>query len=261
MPVLATWNVNSIRARLPLVLDWTERARPDVLLLQEIKTENAGFPELEFKAIGYNSLVVGQKSYNGVALLARAPIQPALTALPGAQDDAQARYVEADVAGLRVIGLYLPNGNPIGTEKFAYKLAWMERLIVRTKTLLGQGIPFLMAGDFNVIPTDGDVYDAKAFASDALAQPQTRRLWRSLLNLGLYDAFSLKHPGAQRAWTFWDYQAGAWPRDLGLRIDFILLSPGLADRLADCGIDREPRGKEKASDHTPVWCRLSEAAP
>lgn len=261
MSVLATWNVNSIRARLPLVLDWTERARPDMLLLQEIKTENAGFPELEFKAIGYNSLVVGQKSYNGVALLARAPIQPVLTALPGASDDAQARYVEADVAGLRVIGLYLPNGNPIGTEKFSYKLSWMERLISRAKTLLGQGIPFLMAGDFNVIPTDGDVYDPKAFASDALAQPETRKLWRSLLNLGLYDAFLQKHPGAQRAWTFWDYQAGAWPRDLGLRIDFILLSPGLADRLADCGIDREPRGKEKASDHTPVWCRLSEVAP
>lgn len=261
MPVLATWNVNSIRARLPLVLDWTERARPDVLLLQEIKTEHAGFPELEFKSIGYESLVVGQKSYNGVALLARAPIQPVLTALPGASDDAQARYVEADVAGLRVIGLYLPNGNPIGTEKFAYKLSWMERLIARAKTLLAQGVPFLMAGDFNVIPSDGDVYDPKAFASDALAQPETRKLWRSLLNLGLYDAFLLKHPGAERAWTFWDYQAGAWPRDLGLRIDFILLSPGLADRLADCGIDREPRGKEKASDHTPVWCRLSEAAP
>jgi exodeoxyribonuclease-3 len=259
MPVLATWNVNSIRARLPLVLDWTGRTRPDVLLLQEIKTEDSGFPELDFKALGYESLVVGQKSYNGVALLARRPFRPVLTRLPGDEADVQARYVEADVGDIRVIGLYLPNGNPIGGEKFAYKLAWMERMIQRAKALLAEGVPFLMAGDFNVIPSDADVYDPKAFASDALAQPQTRRLWRTLLNLGLVDAFKARHPGAERAWTFWDYQAGAWPRDLGLRIDFILLSPKLADRLQDCGIDREPRGREKASDHTPVWCRLAEA--
>jgi exodeoxyribonuclease-3 len=257
MLTLATWNVNSVRARLPLVLDWTGRNKPDVLLFQEIKSETASFPAQDFQALGYESLVVGQKSYNGVALLARWPITPVLTSLPGDESDAQARYVEADVAGVRVIGLYLPNGNPIGTDKFAYKLAWMERLIRRAKTLLAEGIPFLMAGDFNVIPTDADVYDPKAFANDALTQPETRKLWRGLLNLGLCDAFLLCHPQAENAWTFWDYQAGAWPRDQGLRIDFILLSPRLADRLQECGIDREPRGREKASDHTPVWCRLS----
>ncbi len=258
MPVLATWNVNSIRARLPLVLEWTGRVRPDVLLFQEIKTEASGFPEMEFRALGYQSLVVGQKSYNGVALLSRLPIHPVMTSLPGDEADAQARYVEADVAGIRVIGLYLPNGNPIGAEKFAYKLAWMDRLIARAKSLLAEGVPFLMAGDFNVIPTDDDVYDPKAFANDALTQPETRRKWRALLNLGLYDAFSLSHPDARRAWTFWDYQAGAWPRDLGLRIDFFLLSPRLVDKLQGCGIDREPRALEKASDHTPVWCRLED---
>lgn len=261
MPVVATWNVNSIRARLPLVLDWTQKKRPDVLLLQEIKTESANFPEMDFKAIGYQSLIVGQKSYNGVALLSRHPATPVLTSLPGDGNDMQARYVEADVMGMRIIGLYLPNGNPIGTEKFSYKLGWMQRLIDRAKALLSAGVPFLMAGDFNVIPADADVYDPKAFAADALAQPETRKLWRTLLNLGLSDAFALCHPEATGAWTFWDYQAGCWPKDQGLRIDFILLSPKLADRLRDCGVDREPRGKEKASDHTPVWCSLeSEAA-
>ncbi|MBF0353956.1 MAG: exodeoxyribonuclease III [Alphaproteobacteria bacterium] len=258
MPLLATWNINSVRARLPLVLEWAGRVRPDILLFQEIKCETASFPEMEFKSLGYECLIVGQKSYNGVALLSRQPIVPRSTALPGDDADAQARYVEADVGNIRVIGLYLPNGNPIGTDKFAYKLGWMERLITRAKDLLAQGIPFVMAGDFNVIPSDDDVFDPKAFAQDALTQPEVRRLWRTLLNLGLYDAFALCHPQAERAWTFWDYQAGAWQRDLGLRIDFILLSPGLADRLVECAVDKEPRGRDKASDHTPVWCRLNE---
>ncbi len=233
--------------------------RPDILLFQEIKTEAPGFPEMEFKALGYEALVVGQKGYNGVALLSRQPLNPVLTVLPGEDADVQARYVEADVDGVRIVGLYLPNGNPIGTEKFAYKLAWMDRLIERAKTLLAEGVPFVMAGDFNVIPGDEDVYDPKAFAQDALTQPETRRRWRQLLNLGLYDAFALRHPEARRAWTFWDYQGGAWPRDLGLRIDFILLSPRLADRLTDCAVDRDPRGRDKASDHTPLWCSFDGA--
>lgn len=258
MPVVATWNVNSIRARLPLVLGWTAKREPDVLLFQEIKTESESFPAMEFKAAGYDSLVVGQKSYNGVALLSRHPVKLVLAALPGDETDVQARYIEADVCGMRVIGLYLPNGNPLGGEKFAYKLDWMRRLIARVKALQSEGVPFLLAGDFNVIPTDDDVFDPRSVAGDALAQPQTRALWQELLNLGLYDAFKLRHPDADRAWTFWDYQAGAWPRDQGMRIDFILLSPRLADRLAECGVDREPRGLEKASDHTPVWCRLLE---
>jgi exodeoxyribonuclease-3 len=258
---VATWNVNSVKARLPLVLEWLGRVRPDVLLMQEIKTQTADFPLAAFRELGYEVAACGQKSYNGVAIASLRPLALIETGLPGCESDQQARWIEASLPdGLRLVCLYLPNGNPPESEKYPYKLAWMDRLIARAQELLAMGRPFLLGGDFNVIPADADVYDPQAFAKDALALPETRKRWRALLNLGLVEAFRSRHPDARGAWTFWDYQAGAWPRDLGLRIDHMLLSPALADRLADCGIDRAPRGAEKASDHTPFWCRFKEGA-
>lgn len=252
---IATWNVNSVKARLPLITGWLRDASPDVLLLQEIKCETAAFPAAAFEELGYHVTAVGQKAYNGVALLSRLPQEDILTRLPGEDEDAQARYVEATIGGVRVASLYLPNGNPLGTEKFDYKLRWMDRLYSHTKSLLTSEIPFVLGGDYNVIPEDRDVYSPAAFAGDALAQPESRQKFRSLINLGLTEAYrALKDD--DRAYTFWDYQAGAWPRDNGLRIDHFLLSPQAADRLVDCVIDRGPRGLEKASDHTAVILTL-----
>lgn len=257
---IATWNVNSVKARLPNVTGWLTQTLPDVAVLQEIKCETAAFPAEAFAEIGYQSFVVGQKAYNGVALLSRQPFTPVLDRLPGEEEDLQARYLEADVGGVRICGLYLPNGNPLGGEKFAYKLRWMERLRARADALLKKRVPFLLTGDFNVIPEARDVFDPAGFAaSDALFQPETLRQWRALLNLGLTEAYRALHDD-DRAYTFWDYQAGCWPRDLGLRIDHFLLSPPLADRLTGCFIDRGPRAAEKASDHTPVLLDLCDAA-
>ncbi|HWK45583.1 MAG TPA: exodeoxyribonuclease III [Stellaceae bacterium] len=254
---IATWNVNSLRARLPNVLAWLAEARPDVVCLQEIKTEAAGFPELELKALGYQIEVLGQKSYNGVALLSRLPMTDVLRGLPGDASDEQARYLEATIAGVRIASIYLPNGNPVGTDKYPYKLAWMERLIVHARSLLATEIPFVLAGDYNICPTDDDVYDPVGWRDDALCRPESRARFRHLLNLGLTDAFRALHPEPHR-YTFWDYQAGRWFRDEGLRIDHFLLSPRTTDRLIACEIDREPRGKEKASDHTVIWCEIQD---
>lgn len=261
MVKIATWNVNSVKARLPNVTAWLETAAPDVLLLQELKCETAAFPLAAFEALGYGAAVVGQKAYNGVALLARRPLEIAdvITALPGDAEDPQARYVEATVAGLRVASLYLPNGNPVETEKYPYKLRWMERLRSHAAGLLASERPFVLGGDYNVIPEPEDVYAPDQWREDALFRPETRAAWRALVNLGLTEAFRALHParpGMPPDYTFWDYQAGAWPRDRGLRIDHFLLSPQAADRLAACSIDREPRGREKASDHTPVVLEL-----
>jgi len=254
---IATWNVNSLRARLPNVLAWLAEARPDVVCLQEIKTEAASFPELEIKALGYHIEVLGQKSYNGVALLSRLPMTDILRGLPGDPADEHARYLEATIAGVRVASLYLPNGNPVGTDKYPYKLAWMDRLIAHARTLLVTEVPFVLAGDYNVCPTDDDVYDPIGWRGDALCLPETRARFRSLLNLGLTEAFRALHAEPHR-YTFWDYQAGRWFRDEGLRIDHFLLSPRATDRLLACEIDREPRGKEKASDHTVIWCEIQD---
>ena len=256
---IATWNVNSVKARLPLVTGWLESARPDVLLLQELKCETAAFPGDAFAALGYEGLVAGQKAYNGVALLARRglALADAVLALPGDAEDLQARYVEATVAGVRVASLYLPNGNPVASEKYPYKLRWMERLRVHAAGLLAAGGPLVLGGDFNIIPEPGDVYAPAEWTEDALFRLESRRAFRALLHLGFTDAFRALHPDAERAWTFWDYQAGRWPRDQGLRIDHFLLSPPAADRLAACTIDRAPRGQEKASDHTPVVLELT----
>lgn len=251
---IATFNVNSIKVRLPILLAWLEEARPDVVCLQEIKCLAADFPTLELKGLGYHAEVVGQRAYNGVALLSKEPARDVLTTLPGDGDE-QARYVEATIADLRIASLYLPNGNPVDSDKFPYKLAWMQRLKARAADLLAQEAPFVLAGDYNVAPTDADVYDPAAWREDALCRPESRGHFRALLNLGLVDAFRVFHAEPHR-YTFWDYQAGRWYRDEGLRIDHLLLSPQAADRLRAADIDKGPRGKEKASDHTPVWCEI-----
>jgi exodeoxyribonuclease-3 len=256
---IATWNVNSVKARLPNVLAWLQSAAPDVCLLQELKCVTEAFPALEIEALGYNLAVHGQKTYNGVAILSKRPIEDVTTGLPGDPSDEQARYIEATISGVRIASIYLPNGNPVDSPKFPYKLGFFTRLLARTKALLAQEETFVLGGDYNVCPTDADVYDPKGWANDALCRSESRAAFRTMLNLGLTDAYRSLHPDQERAWTFWDYQAGAWPRDHGLRIDHLLLSPQAADRLQACEIDREPRGREKASDHTPVWCELAEA--
>ncbi|PWC48561.1 exodeoxyribonuclease III [Azospirillum sp. TSA6c] len=255
---IATWNVNSAKARLPLITDWLRTASPDVVLFQEIKCETAAFPTAAFEELGYHVNAVGQKAYNGVALLSKAPAEDVLTRLPGEPEDEQARYVEATVSGVRIASLYLPNGNPVPGEKFAYKLRWMDRLYDHARTLLAQEIPVVLGGDYNIIPEARDVFSPQAFAGDALFRPESKAKFRALLNLGLTEAYRALHDD-DRAYTFWDYQAGSWPRDNGLRIDHFLLSPQAADRLAGCTIDRGPRGLEKASDHTPVILELRDA--
>ncbi len=256
---IATWTVHSSRARLPNVLAWLMRAEPEVLLLQELKTVAETFPHLEFEAAGYHVEMVGQKSYNGVAIVSGAPIEDPLTRLPGEAEDDQARYLEGTTLGLRVASIYLPNGNPADTEKYPYKLRWMARLRDRAAALLAGEQAIVLGGDYNVIPTPNDVYDPAGWADDALYKLETRQAFRAILNLGLTDAFRELH-GEPGAYTYWDYQGVAWSADRGLRIDHLLLSPQAADRLTACAIDRGPRGQEKASDHTPIWCEL-EARP
>lgn len=253
---IATWNVNSVRARLGNVLDWLGSFAPDVVLLQEIKCQDQDFPRLEIEAAGYKAAVHGQKSYNGVAILSRHPMGDIRTGLPGGETDEQARYMEATIAGWRLGSLYLPNGNPAPGDKFDYKLAWMARLKAHAASLLAGGVPFVLGGDYNICPTDDDVYDPPNWRNDALCRPDSRAAYRAIVNLGLTEAFRALHPGERGRYSFWDYQAGAWQRDEGLRIDHFLLSPQAADRLRACDIDKAPRAREKASDHTPVWIEL-----
>ena len=253
---IATWNVNSIKVRLAHVLSWLESAQPDALCLQEIKCTSDEFPALELKGLGYNAVVSGQKTYNGVALLAKDEPRDVRIGLAGDPSDTQSRYIEATVGGVRVASIYLPNGNPVESDKFPYKLAWMERLMARARELLAGEMPAVLAGDYNVAPTDADVYDPEAWRGDALCRPESRRAFRTLVNAGFTDAFRVFHPEPHR-YSFWDYQAMRWNRDEGLRIDHLLLSPQAADRLTAADIDKAPRGRDKASDHTPVWCTLA----
>jgi exodeoxyribonuclease-3 len=246
---IATWNVNSIKTRLPHVTAWLATHKPDVLMLQELK--GLDFPADAFTAAGYKSAAVTQKSYNGVALLSPYDIHVILDKLPGDDADEQARYLEADINNIRVINIYLPNGNPVDSEKYPYKLRWMQRLRTRLETLRNDRVPFLVGGDFNVIPDARDCFDPKAWKGDALFLPQTRAEFRALLNLGLTDALRVVN-GADKQYTYWDYQYNAWPANKGIRIDHFLLSPALTDRLAHCTVDREERGREQPSDHTPV---------
>jgi exodeoxyribonuclease-3 len=256
MTKIATWNVNSVKARLPRVTEWLREAQPDVVLLQETKCEDAAFPRLEIEELGYNLALCGQKSYNGVAILSKSPIEDVACGLPGDDKDGQARYVEGFTAGVRVASIYLPNGNPIATDKFPYKLGWLDRLAAHAEQLLANEEVLVLGGDYNVCPTDEDVYDPAGWANDALCRIESRRGFRRLLHLGLTDAYRALHP-TDREYSFWDYQAGAWQKNWGLRIDHLLLSPQAADRLQQAVIDKSPRGKEKASDHTPVWCELA----
>jgi exodeoxyribonuclease-3 len=260
MTRIASWNVNSIKARLPNVLDWLRSAAPDIVLLQELKCVEENFPALEIGELGYNAAVSGQKTYNGVAILSKTPIEVEHRALPGGDDDDQARYIEAvtetDAGVLRVASIYLPNGNPVDTDKFGYKLSWMARLEAHARALLALEEPVVLGGDYNVIPDDQDCYDPAAWEGDALFRPESRSAFRALVNLGLTDAFRAFHRDQPGTYTFWDYQGGAWNKDHGIRIDHLLLSPQAADLLAGSDIDRGPRGKEKASDHTPIWCEL-----
>jgi len=254
---IATWNVNSIKARLPRVLEWLEEFNPDVVLLQELKVIDDAFPRLEIEALGYNVETHGQKTYNGVAILSKRPIEDVTRGLPGDDSDEQARYIEATIGTIRVASIYLPNGNPIDTEKFPYKLRWMERLTEHTKTLLAAEEHFVLGGDYNVCPADIDCYAPERFTNDALCQPESLERYRAFSYLGLTDAYRVLHPNVV-AYSYWDYTAGAWQKDNGVRIDHLMLSPQAADRLDASGIDKSPRGKERPSDHTPAWCELNE---
>jgi exodeoxyribonuclease III len=255
---IATFNINGIKARAEALTAWLDQAQPDVVLLQEIKSVDEGFPRELFEDRGYNVETHGQKGFNGVALLSKYPLEDVVRGLPGDDADEQARWIEATVVGrhaVRLCGLYLPNGNPAPGPKYDYKLAWMERLRTHAKSLLAQEIPLVLAGDYNVIPQDEDARKPDVWREDALALPDTRRAFRRLLNLGLTDAIRARS-AAPGLYSFWDYQAGAWERDNGIRIDHLLLSPQAADLLKDARIDREVRGGDKPSDHVPVWIEL-----
>jgi exodeoxyribonuclease-3 len=254
---IASWNVNSVKARLEHLQRWLKELAPDIVLLQELKCIDEAFPRMEIEALGYNIAVVGQKTYNGVAILSKFPIDVELTALPGDENDEQARYLEVFTGSFRVGCIYLPNGNPIPGKKFDYKLAWMERLYLHVQELMKGGDAFVLGGDYNVIPEEGDVYSPGIFENDALFQPESRSALRKIINLGLTDSFRAT-TSETGLYTWWGYMAGGWQKDHGVRIDHLLLSPQAADRLKDCDIDRTPRGWEKPSDHTPIWCELSD---
>ena len=255
MTKIATWNVNSVKARLPLLLRWLDANSPDVLLLQELKCIEEAFPRAELEDKGYNVAIKGQKTYNGVAILSKSPIDIEMTELPGDKNDEQSRYIEGFTAGVRVASIYLPNGNPVDSEKFPYKLSFMERLYDRAKALLTYEESFVLGGDYNVIPEERDCYNPAVWEGDALFRSETNAAFRKILYLGLTDAFRALNK-EEGQFSYWDYQGGAWNKDNGIRIDHLLLSPEAADRLTNTGIDKTPRGWERPSDHTPVWCEL-----
>ena len=257
---IATFNINNINKRLANLLDFLGSAKPDVVALQELKAADAEFPKAALEKAGYGAVWRGQKSWNGVAILARG-CEPILTRaeLPGDSADAESRYIEAAVRGVLITSLYAPNGNPQPGPKFAYKLAWMKRLAAHAEELYRAGIPVVLAGDFNVVPTDRDIYPTTSYAKDALLQPQSRALFRRLLDQGWIDAIQALYPDAPM-YTFWDYMRNRWPRDAGLRIDHLLLSAQATQRLVEAGVDRRVRGRENASDHAPAWVLLRDAA-
>ncbi len=257
---IATWNINGIKARLEVLIAWLKEADPDVVCLQEIKSVDENFPGGAIEDLGYNVATHGQKGFNGVAILSKRPFDELIPRLPGDESDEQARYLEAVIPGdegiVRVASIYLPNGNPVDTEKYPYKLAWMERLIAHAEEQLKYEEPLVLAGDYNVIPQPGDCYSTDAWANDALYLPQTKQRFRQLLGLGLTDALRAVTP-EEHIYTFWDYQAGAWQRNNGIRIDHLLLSPQGADRLKSCETLSHVRGWGKPSDHIPVMIELA----
>jgi exodeoxyribonuclease-3 len=251
---IVTYNVNGIKARLPRLVEYLTEQQPDIVCLQELKAE--AFPVAEIEELGYGAIWHGQKSWNGVAILAKGstPVERQ-RGLEGEPEDDHSRYLEAEVDGLVIGALYLPNGNPQPGPKFDYKLRWMDRLAARARVLLAEETPAVLAGDFNVIANDDDTYSVRAMQSDALMQPESREHYRALVAQGWTDSLRTQYPKGG-VWTFWDYQAGAWQRDAGFRIDHLLLSPQAADRMIDAGVDKAYRGREKASDHAPTWVRL-----
>ena len=256
---LATFNINGIKARIDALPRWLAAAKPDVVALQEIKSVDENFPRDVLEDMGYRVETHGQKGFNGVAILSRLPLEDITRGLPGDDTDEQARWIEATVIGerpVRLCGLYLPNGNPAPGPKYDYKLAWMARMEARVAALLKTEEPLVIAGDYNVIPQPEDAANPMAWAEDALFLPSTRAAFRRIVNLGLTDAFRVRNP-APGQYSFWDYQAGAWEKNNGIRIDHLLLSPQAADLLRDCRIDREVRAEEKPSDHVPVWIDLA----
>ncbi|MDM0046213.1 exodeoxyribonuclease III [Variovorax dokdonensis] len=255
--LVATWNINNIVKRLDLLCDWLAATQPDVVALQELKTQTSDFPEERLRELGYHSLVVGQRTWNGVAILSRGhkPLKVA-TALPGDPDDKQARYMEAAIDGVLFACLYLPNGNPQPGPKFDYKLQWFERMRMRAEALWASGHPVVLLGDWNVVPTDEDIYKPDTWRDNALLQPQARKAFADILDQGWTDALKAACP-QDKLFTFWDYRRKRWERDAGLRIDHVLISQSL--RVVDAGVDREERGKDGASDHAPVWALLEPA--
>lgn len=258
---IASFNINGVRARIAQLTDWLEAAQPDVVVLQEIKTMDEGFPTEHLSDLGWNVETHGQKGFNGVAILSRLPLEDVSRGLPGDDSDEQSRWIEATVTGdcsVRVAGLYLPNGNPIPGPKFDYKLAWMQRLHAHAAELLKEEMPVVMLGDYNVIPQPRDAAHPEKWGDDALFQPESRAALRRIEYQGWSDALRLRDMGTEPGpFTFWDYQAGAWPKNNGIRIDHILLSPQAADLMIDAGVDREQRAAEKPSDHVPVWVDLA----
>src|SRR3979490_3071938 len=253
---IATFNINNINRRLPNLLRWLRAAKPDIVCLQELKSTDADFPLSTIEKAGYGAVWRGQKTWNGVAILAR-NTEPVLirTELPGDRDDEEARYIEAAVRGVIVTSIYLPNGNPQPGPKFDYKLDWFKRLRAHTAKFIKQGIPVVLAGDYKVAPAPADIYPTKSWDKDALIQPKSRAAFQSLLAQGWTDAIRTQHP-SKPMFTFWDYKRNRWPRDAGLRLDHLLLSPALAPRPTKAGVDRDIRGEEGASDHAPVWIVL-----
>jgi exodeoxyribonuclease-3 len=253
---IATFNINNIVRRLPNLLEWLRAAAPDVVCLQELKAPDASFPQAAIEDAGYEAVWRGQRTWNGVAILAR-DRKPVLVRdeLPGEPGDTQSRYIEAAVGGVLIASIYLPNGNPQPGPKFDYKLAWFERLIAHAAELHAADVPAVLAGDYNVVPTDLDIYPTKSWAKDALLQPESRAAFARLLDQGWTDAIRTLHP-SEPMYTFWDYKRNRWPRDAGLRLDHLLLSPSLAGRLVDAEVDREVRGQAGASDHAPAWVAL-----
>lgn len=255
---IATFNVNGVNGRLPVLLDWLEETRPEIACLQELKAPEEKFPERAIEKAGYGAIWHGQARWNGVAILARGcePIETG-RGLPGDPEDLQSRYIEAAIKGVLVGCLYLPNGNPQPGPKFDYKLAWMERLIARGEMLVGLDQPVVLAGDYNVIPTDLDAYKPENWADDALMQPESRAAFRRLVDQGWTDAIRRKYP-RERIYTFWDYWRNAFARDAGIRIDHLLLNPKAAKRLKAAGVDKDVRGREGTSDHAPAWVELKD---
>jgi len=257
---IATFNINGVKARINALCDWLDEAKPDVALLQEIKSVDEAFPREPFEDRGYNVETHGQKGFNGVAILSKLPLEDVSRGLPGDESDEQARWIEATVTGdhgaVRLCGLYLPNGNPAPGPKYDYKLAWMARMQTHAAALLDTEMPVVLAGDYNVIPLDEDAATPEAWREDALARPESRAAFRRIVNLGYTEAIRAR-TAAKGLYSFWDYQAGAWDRDNGIRIDHLLLSPQAADLMQDAGIDRHVRGREKPSDHVPVWIDLA----